>query len=171
MSVVQSIRRTTIDGWIGIIPLIIVMAAGTSFLMWMGEQLTDKGIGNGISLIIFAGILIRLPIRWAHFQPGLDAFRDQWIKALSLIGDDCVDLRGHRGLHHFRASGDAADSDTTCQTGGGQSCLQFREYLFAVEGGDRGVIPIIFAISRGDAAGDDRADDCQHAAICQRGAA
>jgi preprotein translocase subunit SecY len=48
-------------GWFGVIPLIVVMTAGTSFLMWMGEQLTDKGIGNGISLIIFAGILIRLP--------------------------------------------------------------------------------------------------------------
>ena len=45
----------------GVVPLVIVMAAGTSFLMWMGEQLTDKGIGNGVSLIIFAGILIRLP--------------------------------------------------------------------------------------------------------------
>lgn len=48
-------------GVLGIIPLVVVMAAGTSFLMWMGEQLTDRGIGNGVSLIIFAGILIRLP--------------------------------------------------------------------------------------------------------------
>lgn len=48
-------------GWFSLIPLIIVLAAGTSFLMWMGEQLTDRGIGNGVSLIIFAGILIRLP--------------------------------------------------------------------------------------------------------------
>lgn len=50
-----------IDSWLGVIPLVIVMAAGTSFLMWMGEQLTDRGIGNGVSLIIFAGILITLP--------------------------------------------------------------------------------------------------------------
>ena len=35
----------------------IVLTAGTSFLMWLGEQITDKGIGNGISLIIFAGIV------------------------------------------------------------------------------------------------------------------
>lgn len=48
-------------GPIVVLPLVIVMAAGTSFLMWMGEQLTDKGIGNGVSLIIFAGIMIRLP--------------------------------------------------------------------------------------------------------------
>jgi len=48
-------------GVIGVVPLVLVMTAGTSFLMWMGEQLTDKGIGNGISLIIFAGIMISLP--------------------------------------------------------------------------------------------------------------
>ena len=62
-------------GWMGIIPLVIVMTAGTSFLMWMGEQLTDKGIGNGISLIIFAGILIRLPNTFGmHHAVGLVEF-------------------------------------------------------------------------------------------------
>ena len=49
-------------GVFSVVPLVLVMAAGTSFLMWMGEQLTDKGIGNGVSLIIFAGIMIRLPL-------------------------------------------------------------------------------------------------------------
>ena len=39
----------------------IVLTAGSSFLMWLGEQITEKGIGNGISLIIFAGIVSRLP--------------------------------------------------------------------------------------------------------------
>jgi preprotein translocase subunit SecY len=39
----------------------ITMTAGTIFLMWLGEQITEKGIGNGISLIIFAGIVSRIP--------------------------------------------------------------------------------------------------------------
>ena len=39
----------------------ITLTAGTAFLMWLGEQITEKGIGNGISLIIFAGIVSRLP--------------------------------------------------------------------------------------------------------------
>lgn len=39
----------------------ITLTAGTAFLMWLGEQITDKGIGNGISLIIFAGIVSGLP--------------------------------------------------------------------------------------------------------------
>lgn len=39
----------------------VVLTAGTTFLMWLGEQITERGIGNGISLIIFAGIVSRLP--------------------------------------------------------------------------------------------------------------
>lgn len=40
---------------------IITLTAGTAFIMWLGERITEKGIGNGISLIIFAGIVARLP--------------------------------------------------------------------------------------------------------------
>ena len=39
----------------------IVLTAGTSFLMWLGEQITSKGVGNGISIIIFAGIVAGIP--------------------------------------------------------------------------------------------------------------
>lgn len=39
----------------------ITLAAGTAFIMWLGEQITERGIGNGISLIIFAGIVTRIP--------------------------------------------------------------------------------------------------------------
>ncbi len=46
-------------GWI--ITTIIILTAGTVLMMWMGEQITDKGIGNGISLIIFIGIIARFP--------------------------------------------------------------------------------------------------------------
>jgi preprotein translocase subunit SecY len=41
--------------------VILAMVSGTLFLMWLGEQITDKGIGNGISLIIFVGIVLRFP--------------------------------------------------------------------------------------------------------------
>lgn len=40
----------------------IVLTAGTSFLMWLGEQITERGIGNGISIIIFAGIAAGIPM-------------------------------------------------------------------------------------------------------------
>ncbi|ABR50530.1 preprotein translocase, SecY subunit [Alkaliphilus metalliredigens QYMF] len=44
-----------------IIVVILTLTAGTAFLMWLGEQITEKGIGNGISLLIFAGIVSRVP--------------------------------------------------------------------------------------------------------------
>jgi preprotein translocase subunit SecY len=44
-----------------IILSMITLTAGTAFLMWLGEQITERGIGNGISLIIFAGIVARMP--------------------------------------------------------------------------------------------------------------
>ncbi|MGI6112594.1 MAG: preprotein translocase subunit SecY [Mahellales bacterium] len=40
----------------------LTLAAGTAFLMWLGEQVTEKGIGNGISMLIFAGIVARGPV-------------------------------------------------------------------------------------------------------------
>ncbi|MBU5678108.1 preprotein translocase subunit SecY [Alkaliphilus sp. MSJ-5] len=44
-----------------IIVVILTLTAGTAFLMWLGEEITEKGIGNGISLLIFAGIVSGLP--------------------------------------------------------------------------------------------------------------
>lgn len=46
---------------IDFIVIAIVLTAGTSFLMWLGEQITERGIGNGISIIIFAGIVSTIP--------------------------------------------------------------------------------------------------------------
>jgi len=48
-------------GWEFRLVTIITLTAGTSFIMWLGEQITERGIGNGISLIIFAGIVARMP--------------------------------------------------------------------------------------------------------------
>ena len=48
-------------GWSFRLMTVITLTAGTAFIMWLGEQITEKGIGNGISLIIFAGIVCRGP--------------------------------------------------------------------------------------------------------------
>ena len=48
-------------GWEFRIMTVITLTAGTAFIMWLGEQITERGIGNGISLIIFAGIVARMP--------------------------------------------------------------------------------------------------------------
>ncbi|HEX9663734.1 MAG TPA: preprotein translocase subunit SecY [Candidatus Binatia bacterium] len=48
-------------GWHFRIMTVITLTSGTAFIMWLGEQITERGIGNGISLIIFAGIVAGLP--------------------------------------------------------------------------------------------------------------
>jgi preprotein translocase subunit SecY len=48
-------------GWSFRLLTVITLTAGTAFIMWLGEQMSEKGIGNGISLIIFAGIVCRIP--------------------------------------------------------------------------------------------------------------
>lgn len=58
---------------------VITLAGGTMFLMWLGEQITSRGIGNGISLIIFAGIVANLPsavaqLLTAHSQADMSTF-------------------------------------------------------------------------------------------------
>jgi preprotein translocase subunit SecY len=50
-----------VQGFAWTISTVLVLTAGTIFMMWLGEQITDKGIGNGISLIIFIGIINRFP--------------------------------------------------------------------------------------------------------------
>ncbi len=51
----------TDPGWDFRLITVITLAAGTAFLLWLGEQITERGIGNGISLIIFAGIVAEIP--------------------------------------------------------------------------------------------------------------
>src|SRR5512144_3080655 len=68
-------------GWGFRLLTMLSLAAGTAFIMWMGEQITERGIGNGISLIIFAGIVARVPDAayqtWAAYKTGssLDEFK------------------------------------------------------------------------------------------------
>ena len=68
-------RQTVIDqSWFSFAVIILVLTAGTAFLMWLGEQINENGIGNGISLLIFAGIIARIPsgIRglWTQYSEG-----------------------------------------------------------------------------------------------------
>ena len=50
-----------IEGWWATAMVVVTLTTGTIFVMWLGEQITERGVGNGISLLIFAGIVIGLP--------------------------------------------------------------------------------------------------------------
>lgn len=81
----KSYGAVTNPGFTSAVVVITTFTAGTAFLMWLGEQITEKGVGNGISLIIFAGIVSRIPgmfvSLWAYLQSG----NLNWIGALALI--------------------------------------------------------------------------------------
>ena len=58
----HAVKYTTgAEGWFAAIVIIACFAAGASFVVWMGDRVSDKGIGNGVSMILFAGILARFP--------------------------------------------------------------------------------------------------------------
>lgn len=61
MSVPGAATVVAFPGWGFRLMTVITLTAGTAFIMWLGEQITERGIGNGISLIIFAGIIARMP--------------------------------------------------------------------------------------------------------------
>src|SRR5687768_1696112 len=69
-------------GWGFRLMTVLTLTTGTTFVMWLGEQITERGIGNGMSLIIFAGIVVGLPS--AVFMT-LDQMRTGQIGALTLV--------------------------------------------------------------------------------------
>ena len=58
----QGILTEDVAVWFAAIVIILIFTAGTAFMMWLGEQINTKGIGNGISILLFAGIVARLPV-------------------------------------------------------------------------------------------------------------
>ena len=68
------------DGFAGVFVacvIVLTFTAGTALIMWMGEQINEKGVGNGISIILFAGIVARLPVTfgtvWQYMQLGMQS--------------------------------------------------------------------------------------------------
>lgn len=57
----RSVGASLPEGWFFTVYATIIMAAGSMFVLWLGERITDKGVGNGISFIILVGIIARLP--------------------------------------------------------------------------------------------------------------
>ena len=64
---------------------VVGLTAGTLFLMWLGEQMTERGIGNGISLIIFAGIVAGLPSAIVHTLGMAQSGELDWLKVMMVL--------------------------------------------------------------------------------------
>lgn len=70
-------------GWFFRISTVVTLVGGTMFLMWLGEQVTSRGVGNGISLIIFAGIVATLP---AAIAQTLELSRTGALPTIGVVG-------------------------------------------------------------------------------------
>lgn len=124
-----------------LISLIITMTAGTLFLMWLGELISEKGIGNGISMLIFAGIVGRLPVSFgqtiAVFNP------ENFFNLLIFVGMSVAVIAGivfiNEASRKIRIQ--YARRISGQKMYGGQST-----YL-PLKINQAGVIPIIFAVS------------------------
>lgn len=80
----QSVLTRT-DLWSGIV-IVLSFMAGSCFVMWLGEQITDKGVGNGVSLILFIGIVSRGPsAAWSMINGVIQGTMAWWKALLTLI--------------------------------------------------------------------------------------
>jgi len=84
-------RLVLIDNrWIYLFQTVVILTAGTLLLMWLGEQISERGIGNGVSLLITVGILARLPLAFTSlwtgfFPPDGNVAKFRWPHAVLLL--------------------------------------------------------------------------------------
>ena len=109
---------------------VVFLTAGTMFMMWLGEQITERGLGNGISLIIFIGIIARFP------HSIVDQFRVSQNLIIGLI-ILAVDDRDHRrrGAGH---TGHAPHSGAVCKAGRGSQGVRRRDTVYPAPREHRG---------------------------------
>ena len=84
-ALMKSANILTGTGFWPALVIIVSFIAGSSFVMWMGEQITEFGIGNGISIILFAGILSRVPSMVSSMSISLRSGAMQWWHAVLVV--------------------------------------------------------------------------------------
>src|SRR3989338_1518579 len=141
ISILQTRGIIVIDGVFGYVLNLIVMTAGSMFLMWLGELLTEKGIGNGISFLIFAGIVAQIPnsisqLLFTYDQSQIFTLIAYVIIGIILVASVVFITEAERPIEVSYAR------QVRCQaiSGGGSTYIPLRL-------NQAGVIPIIFALS------------------------
>ncbi|AFM39576.1 protein translocase subunit secY/sec61 alpha [Desulfosporosinus acidiphilus SJ4] len=129
--------------WAVYLLVALVLTAGTAFLMWLGEAITENGVGNGISLIIFAGIVSRVPSALGYLY---SLFTVHEINIFSLLGLAVIVVFIIAGVIYVqegtrRVSVQYAKRVVGRRVYGGQSSH------IPLKVNQAGVIPVIFAIS------------------------
>ncbi|MFZ2199935.1 MAG: preprotein translocase subunit SecY [Microgenomates group bacterium] len=134
-------QLVTTSNPLSIVTLLATMAAGSIFLMWLGENLTEYGLGNGISLLIFAGIVGRLPVTFLQTSSIAQTINPASIIAYVVLGLFVIysivaidEAKRQIPVSYSRRIRGGKD------TGGGSTYLPIKL-------NNAGVIPIIFAIA------------------------
>lgn len=121
---------------------LIIITAGTMLMMWLGEQINDKGIGNGVSLIIFAGIVSALPQHIGQFFVTFDVSQIPMIAGMIVLSLVVIG-----GVVYVTEAERPVPVTYARQTRmGGSGALGYSTYL-PLRLNQAGVVPIIFAIS------------------------
>ena len=122
---------------------VIALTAGTMFLMWLGEQVTERGIGNGVSLIIFAGIVAGLPGAVINTLQQANSGDIQWITLFFLLAI----VIGFTWFVVFMESGQRRITVNYARRQGGRSAYMNQSSFLPLKLNMSGVIPPIFASS------------------------
>lgn len=131
------------SSWWSLVVIIITVTAGTTFVMWLGEKITEFGLGNGTSLIIFAGILTRFPSMGYSLYVSIAGGTANLISLILLIAGFTVLILGIvvMDLGERRIPVQYAQKRVGMRSFGGQSSH------IPINVNPAGVIAIIFAMS------------------------
>jgi len=122
---------------------VIALTAGTMFLMWLGEQVTERGIGNGVSLIIFAGIVAGLPTAVISTLQQANSGDIQWITVFFILAI----VLAVTWFVVFMESGQRRITVNYARRQGGRSAYMNQSSFLPLKLNMSGVIPPIFASS------------------------
>jgi preprotein translocase subunit SecY len=126
-----------------ILTAVVSLTAGTMFLMWMGEQITERGIGNGVSLIIFAGIVAGLPGAVLSTLQQANSGDMQWITVILILAIVLV----FTYFVVFVERGQRRITVNYARRQGGRNAYMNQSSFLPLKLNMSGVIPAIFASS------------------------
>jgi preprotein translocase subunit SecY len=122
---------------------VVSLTAGTMFLMWLGEQVTERGIGNGVSLIIFAGIVAGLPGAVLNTLQQANSGDMQWITVFFILAI----VMGFTWFVVFMERGQRRITVNYARRQGGRGAYMNQSSFLPLKLNMSGVIPPIFASS------------------------
>jgi len=123
--------------------ILVFWTAGSMFLLWLGEQISERGIGNGVSLMIFAGIILSLPFQAQHLYQG---FKDGFVPIYSLIIVGVIFVAATWFIVYFTTAQRRIPIQNMRRQVGNRTIGGGTNYL-PLSVNMAGVLPIIFAFS------------------------